>query len=132
MTPKVVFLENFTKKYGMSSSRVQVQKVINKLFYWQWVGLSSKALFSRNFQTTKQPLVQYLNTSTTKFLNLSTYSQYLMLFLRRSKIFNKGRYSRNRQFYRTGVYWCLYLSLILFSGLYYWFYHFIVNFGFFW
>jgi hypothetical protein len=26
------------------------------------------------------------------------------LFLRTSKIYNKGRYSRNRQYYRTGVY----------------------------
>lgn len=28
----------------------------------------------------------------------------IILFLRKNKIFNKGRYSRNRQIYRTGVY----------------------------
>jgi hypothetical protein len=27
-----------------------------------------------------------------------------ILFLRKQRIFNKGRYSRNRQLYRTGVY----------------------------
>ncbi len=27
-----------------------------------------------------------------------------ILFLRKNKVFNKGRYSRNRQTYRTGVY----------------------------
>jgi hypothetical protein len=30
----------------------------------------------------------------------------LFFFLRKSKLFNKGRYSRNRQTYRTGAYWC--------------------------
>jgi hypothetical protein len=76
--------------------------------------------------------VKYSNTNVSKFLSPLDLNSFDMLFLRKSKIFNKGRYSRNRQFYRTGVYWCLYLSIILFTGLYYWFYHFIVNFGFFW
>ena len=39
---------------------------------------------------------KYLNTNYTDILNI--------LFLRKNKVFNKGRYSRNRQFYRTGVY----------------------------
>lgn len=33
------------------------------------------------------------------------------LFLRKSKYFNKGRYSRNRQIYRTGVYLCFYVNI---------------------
>jgi hypothetical protein len=32
------------------------------------------------------------------------FSEKKVLFLRKNKIFNKGRYSRNRQLYRTGVY----------------------------
>ena len=32
------------------------------------------------------------------------FSEKKILFLRKNKIFNKGRYSRNRQLYRTGVY----------------------------
>jgi hypothetical protein len=37
--------------------------------------------------------------------NLSTIkNNFLFLFLRKNKVFNKGRYSRNRQTYRTGVY----------------------------
>lgn len=31
----------------------------------------------------------------------------IMLYLRAARHFNKGRYSRNRQLYRTGVYWCI-------------------------
>lgn len=33
-------------------------------------------------------------------------------FIRKSKNFNKGRYSRNRQVYRTGVYMCFYINVI--------------------
>ena len=39
-------------------------------------------------------------------LNLEYY------FVRKSKNFNKGRYSRNRQVYRTGVYVCFYVNVI--------------------
>ena len=53
-------------------------------------------------------------------------------FLRKNRIFNKGRYSRNRQNYRTGVYWCLYINIIAVVGLYFWFYRFNINFGYIW
>lgn len=39
-----------------------------------------------------------------KNLNNLTLNQMNILFLRKNKVFNKGRYSRNRQYYRTGVY----------------------------
>jgi hypothetical protein len=39
-----------------------------------------------------------------KNLNNTTLNYINILFLRKNKIFNKGRYSRNRQYYRTGVY----------------------------
>lgn len=62
----------------------------------------------------------------------NTYSAFSVLFLRKNKVFNKGRYSRNRQLYRTGVYWCLYLNIILVYGLYAYFYKFYFNFGYVW
>ena len=34
------------------------------------------------------------------------------LYIRKSKFFNKGRYSRNRQIYRTGVYICFFINII--------------------
>jgi len=55
-----------------------------------------------------------------------------VLFLRKTKIFNKGRYSRNRQYYRTGVYWCIYINIIAVVGIYFWFYRFNINFGYMW
>lgn len=41
--------------------------------------------------------------SINKYLNLNTID-FTINFLRKNKVFNKGRYSRNRQYYRTGVY----------------------------
>jgi len=54
------------------------------------------------------------------------------LVLRKSKSFNKGRYSRNRQTYRTGVYWCLYFNLVFILPAYYYCYKFSFNFGYLW
>jgi hypothetical protein len=99
----------------------------NGFFYYNWV-----LNFIKNSISSKNNFfVKYTNTNVVKFINTYSLNSFDILFLRKSKVFNKGRYSRNRQFYRTGVYWCLYLSIILFTGLYYWFYHFIINFGFF-
>ncbi len=53
-------------------------------------------------------------------------------FLRKTKIFNKGRYSRNRQIYRTGVYLCLYINILAIYAIYFLFYRFTFNFGFVW
>lgn len=56
----------------------------------------------------------------------------LILYLRSSRHFNKGRYSRNRQLYRTGVYWCIWLNVIIVYGLYFYFYRFVFSFGYLW
>jgi hypothetical protein len=39
-----------------------------------------------------------------KLFFLNSFKKILVLFIRKQKFFNKGRYSRNRQLYRTGVY----------------------------
>ena len=67
-----------------------------------------------------------------KNANLFESKKETSLSLRKNKIFNKGRYSRNRQLYRTGVYWSIWLNIILVFGLYYLFYRFTFNFGYFW
>jgi len=38
-------------------------------------------------------------------------------FLRKNRTFNKGRFSRNRQIYRTGVYFCFYINILTFYAL---------------
>lgn len=80
--------------------------------------------------TLKVSTVKFNSTSLVKYINNST--DYSILFLRKNKSFNKGRYSRNRQNYRTGVYWCLYVNVIALFGLYFLFYRFTFNFGYLW
>lgn len=71
--------------------------------------------------------IKYSESSVNKFINLQNSNK--IYFLRKNKIFNKGRYSRNRQLYRTGVYWCLWFNIIFVYGLFYFFYRFAFNFG---
>ena len=59
-------------------------------------------------------------------------TQFEIFFLRKNRVFNKGRYSRNRQNYRTGVYICFYLSIASIFGLYYTFYRFSFNLSYLW
>ena len=80
--------------------------------------------------TIKSSIVKFSSTSIAKYINNNT--DYSVYFLRKNKSFNKGRYSRNRQNYRTGVYWCLYINVIALFGLYYLFYRFTFNFGYIW
>lgn len=48
--------------------------------------------------------------------------------LRKTKSFNKSRYSRNRQYYRTGVFMCLWANIILVLGSYYLFFRLTLKF----
>lgn len=76
--------------------------------------------------------IKFSVTDFFKYVNNSTLNNLKIFFLRKNKIFNKGRYSRNRQYYRTGVYWCLYVNIVAVIGIYFWFYRFNMNFGYLW
>jgi len=75
---------------------------------------------------------RFSESSTNKYVNLSKLDNFIFFFLRKNKIFNKGRYSRNRQTYRTGFYWCLWLNIFVVYGLHFVFYRFIFTFGYLW
>jgi hypothetical protein len=72
------------------------------------------------------------NSFLMKFLKNNNLNGYIFFYLRKSRVFNKGRYSRNRQNFRTGVYWCLYVNILAVLGIYYFFYKFTINFGYLW
>jgi hypothetical protein len=76
--------------------------------------------------------VRLQNGIFTKFVDLNYNKNNLIFFLRKNKIFNKGRYSRNRQIYRTGVYMCLWINIIFVYFYIFAFYRFTFNFGFMW
>ena len=95
------------------------------------------------FKKTNKKHIININTniSVRKIYQVISYIQFFfeknfnkinILFLRKFRVFNKGRYSRNRQFYRTGVYWCLYINIIAVIGFYFWFYKITFNYNYFW
>lgn len=75
---------------------------------------------------------KYSSSSITKYIGITNLDEFEFQFLRKNKVYNKGRYSRCRQNYRTGVYMCMYLSVVSIFGLYYWFYKFSFNFTYLW
>jgi len=74
---------------------------------------------------------KYSSSSLHKNIDVSA-SKYEYQFLRKNRVYNKGRYSRTRQNYRTGVYMCVYLSLTTIFGLYFIFYRFSFSFTHLW
>ena len=107
------------------------ENILSSLFKPKWYLLngfqttSPISIFSVNniFGLTSNTQLQYNNFELNNFE---------IFFLRKNRVFNKGRYSRNRQNYRTGVYICFYLSIISIFGLYYTFYRFSFNFSYMW
>lgn len=85
----------------------------------------------KNFYKLVYP-IRFKDSSNIKNIRYPDIKNYVFYFLRKNRIFNKGRYSRNRQLYRTGVYWCLWLNAIVVYGLYFLFYRFTFNFGYIW
>lgn len=45
-----------------------------------------------------------------------------IFFSKKNYLYNKGKFSRNRQTYRTGVYLCIWLTVLTVVGLYFYFY----------
>lgn len=93
---------------------------------------NSKIIFYKNWNVINFYKIRFLDTSVSQYVNLETISNYSIMYLRKNRVFNKSRYSRNRQLYRTGVYWCIWLNIVLVYGLYFIFYKFSFNFGYIW
>ncbi len=91
--------------------------------------------FVKTFVRINKPLLvapKLSSSSLHKLFNLNSVTNLEFQYLRKNKVYNKGRYSRCRQNYRTGVYMCMYLSVVSIFGLYYWFYKFSFNFTYLW
>ena len=85
-----------------------------------------------NFSKLLVLLPKHNSTSVDKFLSTDSINAVEFQFLRKNRVFNKGRYSRCRQNYRLGVYLCMYLSVVSIFGMYFWFYKFSFNFTYLW
>lgn len=86
------------------------KKAVNKSFFFEKVNvLESKSNF--NF------LIPLQNCS--------------IFFSKKNYLYNKGKFSRNRQTYRTGVYLCIWLTVLTVIGLYFYFYLMSIKFTYF-
>lgn len=84
---------------NISQNSISFKKFFNKMnlinFNQNYLNFKLKGI---NFN------VKYSVSDFFKYLNNFSLEKINVLFLRKNKVFNKGRYSRNRQYYRTGVY----------------------------
>ena len=55
-----------------------------------------------------------------------------VMFIKLNKIYNKGKFARNKQIYRTGVIWCLWLTILTICAPFYYFYSFNFIFTYIW
>jgi len=126
-------ISKYKKFYNSTLTNANFNIASNKglYFYFKEKSNSSVILKKKFLDFYKSFLrINHLPTDASKYFNQN--ATVTALFIRKNKIFNKGRYSRNRQLYRTGVYWCLILNILGVFGLYYYFYRFVFNFGYFW
>lgn len=98
-----------------------------KKFFFSTILKKKKNFFFNTFSFFKNAIYFPVSNLVKLFIFLNK-SVYTLFFIRKQKFFNKGRYSRNRQLYRTGVYWCIYVNILAVFGLNYLFYKFTVNF----
>ena len=100
-------------------------------------------ILANSINTFNSKLYEFKNMPFAKTLTLTWYTKIhnttlnisqnsLILYLRSARHFNKGRYSRNRQLYRTGVYWCIWLNVVVVYALHYYFYRIVFTFGYLW
>ena len=112
---------------------LQKLKFVRSIEKYYITNVNTKTLANRLVHIDSTPIVpKYSSSSINKYIDLNELNLFEFQYLRKNKVYNKGRYSRCRQNYRTGVYMCMYLSIVSIFGLYYWFYKFSFNFTYLW
>jgi hypothetical protein len=116
-----LFLKNFNQKY-------------NNIYFFKLFAKDLKIKINNEWNSIlkKHYRIRFSESSISKYININSVKNYKINYIRKNRIFNKSRYSRNRQLYRTGVYWCLWLNVLIVYGLFFVFYRFTFNFGYFW
>lgn len=141
------YLANFSRKYN-NTYKLNFDHLFNNQIFFKNIKkiflndvvfnfkFLNNNLFNMNKNLLNSLKINFSESSTNKHIdvtnNFTKRSNYLFFFLRKNKIFNKGRYSRNRQTYRTGFYWCLWVNIFAIYGLHYLCYRFTFAFGYLW
>ena len=127
--------EFFTKRRVKRFGVYNKLKFIRICYLYPILSRSKLEIFFKDLVKVDQPLLispKFSSFSMGKYINIYQVRNFELQFLRKNKVYNKGRYSRCRQNYRTGVYMCMYLSIVSIFGLYYWFFKFSFNFTYLW
>lgn len=133
---KIFYLAKIYKTYK-KNYKILLKKINNRkyksIFFLKFFDLYNYKFIKSNLPSIVSNFkIRYSDSSMNKYISLNNSNVYNFFFLRKNRIFNKSRYSRNRQLYRTGVYWCLWLNIIIVYGLFFLFYRFTFNFGYLW
>lgn len=123
-----IFKNNFKNDFSFFNLYLNKIKI-----YTNYLKYNFKTLYLVNINNSfkNKYQINFNINNISKYLN-PTNNLFIINFLRKNKVFNKGRYSRNRQYYRTGVYWCLYINIVAVIGMYFWFYRINMNFSYLW
>lgn len=126
-----LFERNFLKNYNtfFKPSALTFKFYIHSIIYKNTYNLLKKTTNKIN-NVTQFLTIHWYNKVHNTIINITKTN--IVLYLRASRHFNKGRYSRNRQLYRTGVYWCIWLNVVIVYALHYYFYRVVFSFGYFW
>jgi hypothetical protein len=104
-------LLNNTKKSSWMYEKIKKKQKGKDCSWWKFVYRKINRNFKKKKTIFKKTKIRSDIFSISGFYERSLKARIFELlavfFLRKVKIFNKGRYSRNRQNYRTGVYLCL-------------------------
>lgn len=84
--------------------------------------------FLENSFFSKKVITEEANFSKNFLIYLNNCSVY---FSKKNYLYNKGKFSRNRQTYKTGVYLCIWLTVLTVIGLYFYFYLMSIKFTYF-
>nr|NP_149399.1 ymf67 [Tetrahymena thermophila]7W5Z_Y7 Chain Y7, Ymf67 [Tetrahymena thermophila]7W5Z_y7 Chain y7, Ymf67 [Tetrahymena thermophila]8B6H_DN Chain DN, Ymf67 [Tetrahymena thermophila SB210]8B6H_Dn Chain Dn, Ymf67 [Tetrahymena thermophila SB210]8BQS_DN Chain DN, Ymf67 [Tetrahymena thermophila SB210]8BQS_Dn Chain Dn, Ymf67 [Tetrahymena thermophila SB210]8GYM_Y7 Chain Y7, Ymf67 [Tetrahymena thermophila SB210]8GYM_y7 Chain y7, Ymf67 [Tetrahymena thermophila SB210]8GZU_0E Chain 0E, Ymf67 [Tetrahy len=123
-----------TKLLNSYSNLKNLVNITNNTFYLKKINDNYNTVINSEFLTYLKSnyKISFSASNIVKYLSDKSVNNSVILYLRKNKIFNKSRYSRNRQTYRTGAYWCLYVNIIAVVAFYFWFYKFTMNFGYLW
>ncbi len=128
---QILYERNILKNYSVF---FKISKT-NLIFYLNGVVYNSITTFKKNVRNNTKTSLDFINVLWYNKIHntiLETTKNNVILFLRAARHFNKGRYSRNRQLYRTGVYWCVWLNVVIVYALHYYFYRVVFSFGYLW
>jgi hypothetical protein len=114
-------------RINLDKNRLKYKNLKYKNLKYKNIFFRFKNIFNKIFKR-----INYNYNNMLAKLNLKYFFNIKKYFLRKTKCFNKSRYSRNRQNYRTGFYWCIYVNIIALVGLNFFFYKFIINFTMLW